>query len=254
MRPGLAEQQLSDLRAIGLDWDGPVERQSGRLQLYEQAIAQLEAESLTYPCYCSRREVREAASAPQGELREGAYPGTCRELSTAERRERERSGRRPALRLRAEGRRVGFRDRLLGARSTAVDDLVVRRGDGVPAYNLAVAVDDAAQGVGEVVRGADLAESTPGQVLLFGLLGLGPPSYAHVPLVLGPDGSRLAKRHGAVSLAARAARGESPAEVLSRLATTLGLAEPGEPVTATGLIERFELSRLPAEPWLADLG
>jgi glutamyl-tRNA synthetase len=166
----------------------------------------------------------------------------------AERAAREATGRPPALRVRAGGEQVTFIDRLLGEQTGAVDDFVLRRGDGTPAYNLAVVVDDALQGVGEVVRGADLVDSTPRQLLLARLLGLPEPAHAHVPLVLGPDGARLAKRHGAVTLADRAALGESPDDVVSWMASSVNLAEPGEKVTAEELIDRFDPSALPAEP------
>jgi glutamyl-tRNA synthetase len=170
-------------------------------------------------------------------------------LTSAQRAQREAAGRRPALRLFGDAARVAFVDRVLGAYEGTVDDVVLRRNDGVPAYNLAVVVDDAAQGVTEVVRGDDLASSTPRQIHLARLLGLPVPSYAHVPLVLGPDGHRLAKRHGAVTLADLAAHGVTPGEVLGRLAASLGLAEPGEPVPAVDLVQRFDWSRLPRQPW-----
>ncbi|HEX2087681.1 MAG TPA: tRNA glutamyl-Q(34) synthetase GluQRS [Solirubrobacteraceae bacterium] len=245
VRPGVAEAQLADLAAIGLDWDPPVVTQSERLELYADAIAQLDAGGALYPCYCTRREIHAAASAPHGPLPEGAYPGTCRELTAAQRAERERAGRPPALRLRAGGERVGYRDRLLGPVAAVVDDVVVRRNDGAPAYNLAVVVDDAAQGVEEVVRGADLAETTPRQILLGRRLGVAAPAYAHVPLVLGPDGARLAKRHGAVTLADRE---EPPHEVRGLLAASVGLAAPGETPTMDELLARFDPDRLPREP------
>jgi glutamyl-tRNA synthetase len=247
-RPGLAEQQLADLAAIGVDWDPPVMTQSERLDAYAGAIAELDAKGLLYPCFCTRREIREAASAPHGALPEGTYPGTCRDLTAAERAERERAGRAPALRLDARGERAGYEDRLLGRVDAVVDDVVVRRNDGAPAYNLAVVVDDAAQEVGEVVRGADLVDTTPRQLLLAELLGLPAPSHAHVPLVLGPDGARLAKRHGAVTLADRVARGETPARVRAELARTLGLAAPGEEPGMPELLARFDPDALPAQP------
>ncbi|MDQ3936776.1 MAG: glutamate--tRNA ligase family protein, partial [Actinomycetota bacterium] len=176
------------------------------------------------------------------------YPGTCRSLTAAERAEREAAGRQPALRLRADGERVEFEDRLLGPSSGVVDDFVVRRNDGAPAYNLAVVVDDAAQGVREVVRGADLLDSTPRQILLARLLGVEAPSHAHVPLVLGPDGSRLAKRHGSVTLRDRLALGESVEDVVAWMASSAGLAEPGERVSAAVLVDRFDPARLAREP------
>ncbi len=248
VRPGVEEGQLADLRAIGLDWDGPVVRQSERMELYEEAIARLDADGLLYPCYCTRAEIRAAASAPHGIPAADRYPGTCRELTKAERAEREAAGRPPALRVRSEGVRVIFEDRLLGRFEDEVDDFVVRRNDGTPAYQLAVVVDDAAQGVGEVVRGADLADSTPRQILLTRLLGLTEPAYAHVPLVLGPDGRRLAKRHGAVTLSERAARGEGPERIRAWMACSLGLAEAGEKPTPGDLLGRFDPTRLPREP------
>ncbi len=248
VRPGVAEQQLADLAALGLDWDGPVVRQSERRALYGDALAQLDAGGLLYPCYCTRAEIREAASAPHGAQAQGAYPGTCRELTAAQRAERERAGRPPALRLRAGATLVAFTDRLLGHCEGVVDDLVVCRNDGASAYNLAVVVDDAAQGVGEVVRGADLVETTPRQLHVAACLDLPAPSYAHVPLVLGADGTRLAKRHGAVTLADRGAAGQSPDQLRAELARSVGLAAAGEAPTLDELLDRFDPSSLPTEP------
>jgi glutamyl-tRNA synthetase len=229
VRPGMEERQLADLAALGIDWDGPVVRQSERRSLYDAAIERLD----TYPCFCTRAEIREAPSAPHAPI--GTYPGTCRELTGAERAVREASGRPPALRVRADGAHVEVEDRLVGRIAGAVDDFVVRRGDGVPAYNLAVVVDDADQGVDQVVRGSDLADSTPRQAWLARTLGFAEPIYAHVPLVLGPDGQRLAKRHGAVT------RDE---HTLRWIATSLGL----EGETADELLERFDPAGIPAEP------
>jgi len=248
VRPGIAEQQLADLAALGLDWDGPVVRQSERLDAYGAAIERLHADGALYPCFCTRAEIRQAASAPHGPLPDGHYPGTCRALTAAALAERERAGRPPALRLRAGAPLVGFTDRLLGRYEATVDDLVVRRNDGVPAYNLAVVVDDTAAGVREVVRGADLIETTPRQLHVAARLGVEAPAYAHVPLVLGADGTRLAKRHGAVTLADRAAAGESPAQVRAQLACSVGLAAPGEEPTLDELLARFDPSALPTEP------
>lgn len=233
--------QLADLTAIGLDWDGPVVRQSERRALYDAAIDRLTAAGLTYPCWCSRREILDAPSAPHG-APPGAYPGTCRDREPATVPE----GRPPALRLRASETRVTVVDRVRGAFDGVVDDLVLRRNDGTPAYNLAVVVDDADQGVEEVVRGDDLLPSTPRQVHLAGVLALRPPAYAHVPLVLGPDGERLAKRHGAVTLADRG----SAEYVRSLLAASLGLASVGEPVTVEQLLDRFDPLQLPRRPWV----
>jgi glutamyl-tRNA synthetase len=252
VRPGLAEAQLDDLAALGLDWDGLVVRQSERLERYDDALDRLDADGLLYPCYCTRAEIRQSASAPHGPLPDGAYPGTCRELTLRQRGERERAGRPPALRLRAGGALVAFTDRLLGEHRAVVDDLVVRRNDGTAAYNLAVVVDDTAQGVGQVVRGADLLETTARQLHVRALLGGPDVTHAHVPLVLGPDGARLAKRHGAVTLAQRAAAGQSPLQVRSELAASIGLAEPGEQPSLHELLARFDPGALPREPTVLD--
>ena len=237
-RPEHERAQLADLEAIGLDWDGPVLRQSQRFALYDEAIERLGER--VYPCWCTRAEIRAAAEAPHDDLPEGAYPGTCRELSATERAERERSGRPPALRLDARAERVEFTDRLHGPTSGVVDDFVLRRGDGTPAYNVAVVVDDAAQGIEEVVRGDDLLDSTPRQLLLARLLGLPEPSYAHVPLVLAPDGSRLAKRHGAVTLAER---DEPLEEIIAWMAS--GLGQSG--TSAAEVLAGFDPGRIPRE-------
>ncbi len=233
VRPGLAARQLTDLAALGLNWDGAVEAQSARTDRYAAAIARLD----TYECFCTRAEIREAASAPHAPV--GAYPGTCRDLTADERAARRAAGRSPALRVRADGARVAWTDRLLGPQAGAVDDLVLRRADGAVAYNLAVVVDDGAQGIGEVVRGADLADSTPRQLWLARALGLEPPTHAHVPLVLGPDGARLAKRHGAVTL-----QDVAPDAALHWMAASLGL----RGTTPAVLLDGFDPERLPLEP------
>jgi glutamyl-tRNA synthetase len=237
VQTGAAERQLRDLRAIGLDWDGEVVYQSHRHDAYEAALERLLAAGDLYECFCTRAEIRAAASAPHGPLPEGAYPGTCLRLTEAERRRKRAGGRPPALRVRANGARVAFTDRLHGRQEGVVDDFVVRRNDGAPAYNLAVIVDDAWQGIGEVVRGDDLLDTTPRQLYLAERLGLKPPTYAHVPLVLGPDGARLAKRHGAVTL------DELDAGAAVRwMATTLGL---DRATTAAEMRERFDPAVLP---------
>jgi glutamyl-tRNA synthetase len=189
------ESQLADLRAIGIDWDEEPVRQSERHGLYAEALAELERQGRVYPCWCTRAEIREAAQAPHGTLPEGAYPGTCRGLTAQQRAERERTAQRPpALRLDARAEAVDFTDLRHGPTSMTVDDSVLRRHDGAWAYNLAVIVDDAEQRIGEVVRGDDLLETTPRQLLIARLLSLPEPKYAHVPLVLDESGKRLAKR------------------------------------------------------------
>ena len=243
------QAQLRDLRLIGLDWDGPVVRQSDRFALYRDAIATLDARGLVYRCYCTRREIREAASAPN-DVTIGTYPGTCRQLSATQRASHERQGRPPALRVRTDGESVSFVDRLHGQCQRGVDDVVLCRNDGVPAYNLAVVVDDDAQGVGEVVRGSDLLESTSRQVHLIGLLGLRLPSYMHVPLVVATDGTRLAKRHGAVTLERLAQLGRTVNDVRTMLATSIGFDATDAGGSPQQLVSGFDELALPRAAWV----
>jgi len=246
--------QLDDLAALGLDWDGDPVRQSERFDLYRAAIEELAARDLVYPCYCSRREIQQAAAAPHGEpAPDGAYPGTCRHLDRAGQAAHEERGRRPALRLRAQVDHETVVDALAGTFTGVVDDVVVQRNDGVPAYNLAVVVDDHHQGVTQVVRGDDLLSSTPRQVHLQRLLGYSSPEYAHVPLALGPDGTRLAKRHGAVTMADLTTRGVGPQQIVALLGASLGLCGRDDAVDASLLRGWFRLSGLPREPWRPDL-
>ncbi len=241
---GVEQSQVDDLAALGLDIDGEAMRQSDRLQVYADTISRLD----TYECYCTRREIAEAASAPHGDGYR-PYPGTCLRLS-AERRAELAAARPPALRMRAGGATSTITDVLHGEVSAVVDDFVLVRNDGTPAYNLAVVVDDLAMGVDQVVRGDDLLSSAPRQAWLATRLGGTPPVYAHVPLAVNADGRRLAKRDGAVSLSALAALGVSPAQVLTRMAASLDLAEQGEPVSPSVLLGRFDPDRLPREPWV----
>lgn len=248
---GAAQRQLADLAAIGIDWDGETVFQTTRAEDHETAIATLSARGLVYECTCTRKEILEAPSAPHAPP--GAYPGTCRNRSDAERAAARAAiaPRLPALRLRLDepAGALGFDDLLLGRVEGVVDDLVLKRGDGAVAYNLAVVVDDAAMGVDQVVRGDDLASSTPRQIALQRLLGLPTPEYAHVPLVLGPSGARLAKRDGAVTLQDLAEQGIDADAVRSLLAASLHLTGPGERASMTQLLERFSPERLPKEPW-----
>lgn len=247
-----ADRQLADLAALGLDWDGEVVFQSDRLDLYRDAIDRLATSGRVYPCFCTRREIRAeidaAAAAPHDHLPDGAYPGTCRDLTEGERAERLAAGRRPALRLRTDGESIVVHDVVAGRFEGAVDDVVLARADGVPAYNLAVVVDDGVQGVTQVARGDDLLASTPRHVLLQRLLDVPTPEYLHVPLVVGDDGQRLAKRHGAVTLAELGDEGWSAADVLAALARSLGLAASGERVSAERLLDRFDPAAIPTAP------
>lgn len=241
---GVEQSQLDDLAAIGLDFDGEIVRQSDRLAAYRDALAHLD----TYECYCTRREIAEAASAPHGDG-DRPYPGTCLRLSAARRAELAAT-RPPALRVRAEGAASTISDVLNGEVTGVVDDFVGVRNDGTPAYNLAVVVDDLAMGIDQVVRGDDLLSSAPRQAWLASRLGGTPPVYAHVPLAVNADGKRLAKRDGAVSLSALAKQGITPVQVLTRLAASLDLAETDEPVTPSVLLDRFDPAMLPRDPWV----
>ncbi len=246
------ESILADLASLGIDHDGPIMFQSERREAHERALAALLATGETYSCFCTRKEIlAEAEAAPRAPHAPAfAYTGTCRDLSTRDRNEREAAGRRPTLRVRGEGHSFGFVDDVMGAYEGTIDDFVVRRADGVPAYNLAVVVDDHDQGIGQVVRGDDLLETTPRQLFLSELLGFAPPQYAHVPLVLDSSGERLAKRHGAVTLDDQSAVGRTPKDVLALFAVSLGLADEGETVRAIDLIERFDPAALGRQPWV----
>ena len=192
--PGSAEEILAALRRYGLEWDGEMVWQSRRTALYEAALHELRDKGLVYDCACSRAELQRAASAPLG--REPVYPGTCRNGLAAGKVAR-------AIRFRVPDEPVAFEDRVLGpVEEDMGGDFVVRRADGLFAYQLAVVVDDAEQGVTQVVRGADLLASTPRQIALQRALGFPTPVYAHLPLVVNPDGSKLGKRDGALPLPA----------------------------------------------------
>ena len=241
--PGSVARQLDDLRWLGLDWDegpdvgGPHApyRQSERNAIYDDALARLAARDLLYYCDCSRAEIARVASAPHPGEEGPRYPGTCRGFGL-----RERAWKRPpATRLAVPDGVVTVTDALQGEIvedvAARVGDFVLKRGDGMYAYQLACVVDDLAMGITEVVRGADLLESTARQVLLTRLLGGTPPGFAHVPLVVASDGSRLAKRAGDVAIRDHRERDRTASAVLRRLATLLGLpaaAAPGELVTA----------------------
>jgi glutamyl-tRNA synthetase len=241
VRPGLAEQQVADLTALGLNFDGVPVVQSQRAAAYAAALARIA--DRTYECFCTRREIAEAASAPHGPP--ARYPGTCRDLSAANRAER-RQTRTPALRLRADGATQTVHDLLNGTVTGQVDDFVVRRNDGVASYNLAVVVDDAESGVDQVVRGDDLLPAAVNQAYLAGLLGHPAPTYAHVPLAVNAQGRRLAKRDGAVTMSQLAALGAGPAEVLHWITRSLDLPEVDR---LKDLLPHFDPGRLPRTPW-----
>lgn len=235
----VAQRQLDDLAALGLTWDEPPEHQSAHQDRYRAVIDDLTVRGLTFECFCSRRDILNAPRAPHAP--EGAYPGTCRDLTAAERTARRETGRPPALRLRSEVTEFTVTDVLHGEYTGVVDDFVLLRGDAVAAYNLAVVVDDAAQGIDQVVRGDDLLSSSPRQAYLGSLLGYPTPSYAHVPLVLNVDGKRLAKRDGAVTL-----RELGVDRAMALITESLGW-----PATnLKDLLAQFNPHGLPDHPWI----
>jgi glutamyl-tRNA synthetase len=257
IKPGAAEEATADLRWLGLDWDGEPVVQTERLTRYEAALEELTRRELVYPCTCTRADIAAAASAPHvGE--EVTYPGTCAHRRAAD-----------AAALRAEGTPFAWRFRVTD--SPAYDDLfagpqcidltrtggdfVIWKNVGTPAYQLAVVVDDAAMGVTEVVRGDDLIPSTPRQLLLYAALGLRAPQFAHVPLVVGEDGRRLAKRHGDTRLSALRAAGVTAEALVGLLAWSCGWLDAPRPITARELVPRFRLGAIPPRPFVltADL-
>jgi glutamyl-tRNA synthetase len=253
---GSAEGILRDLRWLGLDWDegpdvgGPHTPylQSDRGATYDVAFARLRSEGLIYPCFCSRKDIQSAASAPQAPGDEATYPGTCRDLHASEVEGRIALRRPHAWRFRVEpGDLPTFTDRVRGryeAEPGSIGDFVVRRADGVPAYQLAVVADDIAMNVTEVVRGDDLLASTVRQLLLYRAFGAAPPEFAHVPLVLGDDGVRLSKRHQGVTLKELRDAGEPPEAIVGRLAHRHGLRPNAAPIAARQLIPGFNLAVL----------
>ncbi len=282
IKAGTDQAAIDDLRWLGMDWDdGPV-YQSARLELYHEAIKKLITAGKAYPCVCSRKEIEQAASAPHAEDGAAVYPGTCRgrfksiadatafgstelvESRSAERietRSTERVGVRltepvevrkpPAIRFAVPaGEIISFVDDFAGLKSydvaSQLGDFVIAKADGTPAYQLAVVVDDAAMGVTHVVRGDDLIDSTPRQILLYRALGLEPaiPRHYHLPLVIGEDGRRLAKRHGDTRLATYRAAGVPAGRLRAWLAKSIGL-DCGDDVSVEELQARFEIGRVP---------
>ena len=240
VRAGAAERQLADLRALGLDWDGPVLWQSSRVDAHRAAVRTLVEAGRTFECFCTRREIQEAPTAPHHPP--GSYPGTCRDLTPAQ-REARRAERPAAVRLRSDVEDWTVHALLRGDVTGPVDDFVLQRGDGVTAYNLTVVVDDAHQGVDQVVRGDDLLPSTPRQAYLATLLGLAVPQYAHVPLALNPAGARLAKRDGVVTRTELVERG---IDVLTLIGSSLGF----HGASVQEWLADFDPARLPHEPWI----
>jgi glutamyl-tRNA synthetase len=261
LRPGLAERILEDLAWLGLDWDEGPDRggpfapyeQWSRRERYAAALGRLRAAGRVFPCFCSRKDIAAAASAPQTPGDELRYPGTCRWLDPDQARRRIEGGRRHAWRFKVEpGQRPRFVDLVRGPwgedQAEAPGDFVVSRSDDSPAYQLAVVVDDAEMGIDEVVRGDDLLLSTARQLLLYEALGWTPPAFGHVPLLLGPDGVRLSKRHAGTSLRELRESGFGPERIVGRLAWLAGLRPRPDPVAAAELVKGFSLDRVQPAP------
>lgn len=238
-----AEAIMDDFRWLGLFWDRRAENQSCRGQVYREALGLLEERGLVYPCYCSRDQLH-AASAPHASDGRLIYAGTCRNLTPEQRAKKTKE---PALRLILPHREVRFTDGLQGDYAMVLDedmgDIIVRRADGVAAYQLAVVLDDGTEGVTEVVRGRDLLSSTPVQLYIYELLGLKAPKFYHVPMLLAPDGRRLSKRDGDLDLGVLREK-MKPEEILGILAHWAGILDRPEPVSANELATVFSWDKV----------
>lgn len=258
-RPDYAAALQEDLRWLGLDWDhgpdtggpcGPYV-QSQRGKIYDAALAQLAQSGQSYPCFCTRKELRMLAAAPHVDDAGAPYPGTCRELSQDQVQVMLGAGRKACVRLRCPEAPIRFTDAVMGPQtfflSQCGGDFALRRSDCVVAYQLAVAVDDALMGVTQVVRGRDILPSTPRQIALLELLGYGAPSYAHVPLLLDAEGERLAKRHNSLSLRYLREQGVDPRRITGLLAHLAGLTFSASSASPAELMPAFDWSRLPRQ-------
>ncbi len=253
VRASAAESAVVDLRWLGLDWDEGPFLQSQRGALYDRALHQLRAAELIYPCTCTRSDIARAASAPHAEDEAPSYPGTCSGLRASA---ADALAQRPfAWRFRVPPGPVSWEDQFLGPTSLEPsrqggDFVVARHGFG-PAYQLAVVVDDALMGITQVIRGDDLAPSTPRQILLYRALGAAPPDFGHVPLAVTADGRRLAKRDGSIKLAALREQGVDPRQLVGRLVQSCGWSRTIEPSWPSAWTSRYDPGALPREPWVA---
>jgi glutamyl-tRNA synthetase len=259
VKRGAAQQAMDDLAWLGLDWDegpdigGPHAPyiQTERLELYREALEQLKAAERVYPCTCTRSDVEAAASAPHAGQEGPIYPGTCAGRQAAD--ETQFVNQKYAWRLRATDTTRHLDDLVFGHQwlNVAADlgDFVIARSDGTPAYQLAVVIDDHAMGVTEVLRGDDLLPSAFRQLELYEFFDWQPPAFAHVPLVVGPDGRRLAKRHGDTRLATLRRGGVKAERLLGLLAWSCGFLPNPEPVAASELLADFSLKKVKHEKW-----
>ena len=240
------DQIQRDFEALGLFWDEGPYFQHDRDEAYAEAFARLEAQGLLYPCFCTRADLHAASAPHRGEKL--VYAGTCRHLSAAEVEARRAAGRTPGWRVAVDGRTIAFEDLVQGTYAQKLDrdcgDFLIRRSDGAFAYQLAVVCDDGDMGITQVVRGRDLLDSTPRQLYLYGLLGLTPPEFYHVPLLLAPDGRRLSKREHDLDMGALRER-FTPAELTGRLAFWAGQTHRTELVTPAELAGCFEWKNVP---------
>jgi glutamyl-tRNA synthetase len=255
IKPGAAKQAEEDLRWLGLDWDdGPIV-QKDRLVLYESVLDELKRQELVYPCTCTRADVAAAASAPHAEHEGPVYPGTCAGRRASNANELAEKGTPFAWRFRVTDSPSfvdGFAGEVRIDLAKTGGDFVVWKSAGTPAYQLAVVADDIDMRITEVVRGDDLLPSTPRQLLLYRALGKAPPRFVHVPLVVGKDGRRLAKRHGDTRLATLRDNGVSPERLVGVLAWSCGWAGKGEELSVKELLPRFRLDSIPREPFVWD--
>lgn len=245
-RQEYAQQIMEDFRWLGLLWDTRAPDQSTRGDAYAQALERLRDMDLVYPCYCSRDQLH-AASAPHASDGRIIYPGTCRNLTEAQ---RNAMTKKPAMRLRLPDREITFRDGLQGPVTMNLQrefgDIIIRRADGVAAYQLAVVTDDGAQGVTQVVRGRDLLTSTPVQIYLYGLLGLPAPEFCHVPMLLAMDGRRLSKRDRDLDFGYLRQKFQ-PEEIIGLLGWLLGLLPKWEKLSPAELAAEFDWKKVRRE-------
>jgi glutamyl-tRNA synthetase len=250
IKAGAAQQLIVDLEWLGIDWDEGPYYQSSNESNYAKSIEQLVSAGLAYPCICTRKEVELAASAPHAEDGSAIYPGTCRGRFKTILEAGKAAGRSPAIRFAVPRKTIEWFDAFAGRQKYDVakqlGDFVIAKADGTPAYQLAVVVDDAVSGVTHVVRGDDLLDSTPRQMLLYNALDMADqiPTYYHLPLVVGTDGRRLAKRHGDTRISFYRERGVPASRVLSLLAKWCGIESPTPTESTRSLIDRFRIENI----------
>jgi len=257
VKPWAAQQAIDDLQWLSIEWDSTVAKQSDRGEAYRHALEELIESSHAYPCVCSRKDIRQAGAAPHRDDHITVYPGSCRGKFISAGQAEQLTGRPAAWRVRVDSELIVFDDRIAGHQeinlAETCGDFVIFRNEGLAGYQLAVVVDDAHQGVDAIVRGDDLLESAARQIHLRRLLGLRPhPEYWHVPLVIGTDGRRLAKRHGDTRLSHYRQMGVSVPRMLGLLGFWCGLGDEPREMNMPELIETFDLSRLPRDPIIFD--